>query len=872
MEPVIHKIKKAYGKHIIAKLFFTILGLCVLIGILHYIPILGIKANKLPEISYKGLSKAGKELSHDAGEVLVAESDSKRLYIDSTTMNLKVEDKNTKKVWNALIPNSTDPAEQSLLSVSYLGNNNNLYEWDSYSFCKLTDSYNIYQIDNGVQIKMKFNEGESERFKEYYPDKMAIDRYEEFFIKGIDDKIASGELEKAAGEKYKLTLSLIYKKSTTENCYFVAYNGTPPRSAVKQLIQLAKVLGYTRDMLIADAAQMGLSVTFVEPSVLDITLEAKLDGDDFTVRIPSQEMVSENDYYRIQNIKVLPYFGAAGVKGYKDGYLLVPDGAGALFQFNTADAAVPDYSRPVYDNDYLKDYYYMPEYKQELMMPVFGMTYGEGGNSTHGFLGIIEEGAQTSYINAKLASTDKNTPSSYNRVYPSFDVTQYTNVNVYGPFSDIKQTYMAKTDMMEVDYSVRYELFPGKVTYYDMAKAYQNYLLKEWNISELSYPDQPKLYLDFIGTLSLVKRALGIPYDSPYSMTTYQELSNIIKDTGDMNLAIQYSGFFNGGLENKLNTKASLTKSNGTEKELNELRDLAKEKGIDLFFEAGLGKVFDKGNGFAAKNHAVYDYSNIPAAIYRYLPSIGIFDGASDYFEAKYFYLLSPRYLDGVTDKFLATSKTYDKLSIPDLAYYNFADYRYKKNITAYEASKIVEDNLKKLAVQKELSLYNPRLEALRYASYAENISRDSSEYATIYTTIPFRQLVMNGLVQVTTEDVNMSSYEASYYVLQSVELGVYPKFTLTAKSVDALKDSAYSYYYATEYEKQKETMNQVYQTCKEAWEKIGTMQITNHQILENNVFRTDYESKVSVITNYNLHSVVVDGKEIAALGYIILE
>ncbi|HWT74973.1 MAG TPA: DUF5696 domain-containing protein [Mobilitalea sp.] len=871
LKPIIDKIKKIYNKHFIGKLFATILGFCIILGLIHYIPILCVKANKLPEVEYKGLAAAGKEIAHDAGEVLVAESDSKRLYINSETMNLKLEDKNTGKVWNSTVQGSDQASELALLTISYLGKDNNLTEWDTYTYCTQLGSYTINQIDNGVQITMDVNEGESERFNEYYPQKMSPDRFENYFLGGIKSLVDSGKLDQATGDKYKMTLQLLYKKSITENCYAVSYNGTPPRSAVKQLIKLAALLGYTKEMLIADSNEMGLNVTFVQPAKFKIVVEATLDGDDFVVKVPTQEMVSDNNYYAIQNIKVLPNFGAASSKDYPDGYILVPDGAGALFKFNTADSAVPDYIRPVYNNQFLSDYYFAPEYSEDLMMPVFGMTYGQDQNATHGFLGIIEKGADTSFINVKLASTSKDSPSSYNKAYASFDVTQYSKVKVYGPYSDNQASYLADSGVLKVDYTIRYKLFPDKVTYFDMAKSYQKYLMQQWGITEASYPDKPKLYLDFLGTISLTKRFLGIPYTSHYSMTTYDELSGILNDLGDKNLAVQYSGFFNGGFENKLNTKAKLATANGSKKELTNLETLAKDRNIDLFYEASLAKVYAKGNGFSPKSHAIYDFTNTPATIYRYLPSLGILNGYSG-FDVNYFYLLSPRYLNGVVDNFLAASKDYDKLSISDMAYYNFADYKFNKTISIYEASQIIDQNLKKLSENKELSLYNPKMEDVQYASYAEDISRESSDYATLYTTIPFRQLVLNGLTQVTTKNVNMSSNNYTYYVLQAVELGVYPKFTLSAKSDDILQETAYSYYYATEYAKQKDIINQVYSECKDAWDQIGTMEITDHTILQDNVFCTKYVSGVSVITNYNLHSVTVDGKEIPSLGYLIVQ
>lgn len=870
LKMIIKKIKKLYSTHIIRKLLVTIVILGGILGLIRFIPIMGVKTGKLPAVEYAGLAAVGREITHEEGVVLVAETDSKRLYIDSATMSLKIEEISSGKVWTSSAAGSKEAMDQALLTISYLGEDNNLYEWDSYTYCTLIGSYTLHQIENGVQILLNVNEGESERFTEYYPQKMSPDRFENFFLGGLKNLVASGTLDQVTADKYQMTLELLYKKSIMEDSYAVSYNGTPPRSAVRQLIQLAKLLNYTRDMLIEDSEAMGLTVTFAEPAAFDIAVEVTLSGDDFVVRVPTQEMVSNNSYYTIQNIKVLPNFGAAAAADYEEGYIFVPDGAGALFEFNTFDPAVPEYRRPVYDNDYFTDYYFMPEYGEELFMPVFGMTYGKDAASTHGFLGIIERGAETSFIHAKLAASGKESTSFYNKAYASFDATQYSYVKVYGPYNNTDtSTYLADTGVMDVDYSIRYKLFGDTVTYYDMAMAYQNYLKESWNISEMNYPERAKLYLDFVGSVSLTERFLGIPYDKRFSMTTYRELADTVRDLEEVDFTLKYTGFFNGGYENQLYQGADLTRANGSKKELRELQELVKERGIKLFYDTALSKIYDEGNGFSPKFHAIYDYSNTPAVIFRYNPATGWFN--YDFFEIYHNYLLSPRYLEGVTDKFMKEASGFDSLSISDLAYYNYPDYRFNNNISTYEASLVVEQSLRKLSSQKELSLYNPMMKYLNYGTYAEDISRESSNYATMYETIPFRQLVMNGLVNITTENVNMSSKNQSYYILQSVELGAYPKFSLTAKNVDVIKDSAYGYLYATEYAKQKEILLQVYSECKAVWDEIGTMEITGHTILMEKVYRTDYAQGASVITNYNMFPVVVDGKEIPAQGYLII-
>lgn len=865
------KIAAFYQTHTFLKLFGTIAAVAAVFLLIWYIPVAGVKKSSLPELKQQEREASGEEIKKDAGEVLLAESDGKALYLNAGTMNLRVVDQKTGKEWNALYLNSSQETEQSLLTLIALGEDNNLYEYNSSKYCTSLGTYQMNRITNGVRISMQFGEGESTSFYEYFPSKMPIERFEGFFLDGTDRLAEEGTITQAQAEKYKQTIQLIYRKNQAENCYAVANNATPPTSATKQLIELSKLLGYTTEMLTEDSEVFGITVTFREPASFFLEFEALLDNGDFVVRIPTDRMRSENSFYTIQNIRVLPNFGTMASTDMDEGYILVPDGSGALFEFNSYSATVPDYIRPIYDNDYYTDYYYMPEYGEELWMPVYGMTYGKDETATHGFLAIIEDGAESSYINVKLAGIGKESGSSYNKVYASFDATQYSKVKVYGPYVDQAATYVSKTEPTAMNYTVRYQLFPEQVDYFDMAQSYRSYLTKLWGREELTYPEQQGLYLDFIGTLSLTKRLLGIPYDSEYSMTTYRELTEILEAEADKNLMLEYSGFFNGGLANELYNHADLTSANGTKKELKALKELAEQQKKPIYFEASLSTVYEKGNGFYASQHAIHDYANQPAQVYRYFAPLGILDGyAYDY--TKYYYVLSPYYLPGIAEKFLKASNDYKTLAIPDLGHLVYSDYKYNRGATPAQASAVVDAVLDQMAEQKTMSLANPNMEFLKYAQVVTDISRESSDYKTFAKTIPFRQLVLNGLAVGTTENVNMSTKNVDYYILQAVELGVFPKFTLTAKNVDVLKNGAYSYLYSTEYSKLKPVIDQVYQEVTEAFKQIGTAKIIDHYCLADQVFCTKYKSGVSVITNYNLKDVTVNGQTIGALSYSLVK
>ncbi|HIS56896.1 MAG TPA: hypothetical protein IAB48_09630 [Candidatus Fimimorpha excrementavium] len=860
-------VKKFYATHILLKLFLTCVLAMAVIGILVMIPVWQVKKNEVEKSSSREL-KGGEEISREKGNIKVAENGGRELYFDTETMEVSVVDTKSGETFSSFGTDASEGKESALLTVSYLGEDNNINEWNSYDNCTALSSYQLYQIEDGIRIDMNLNEGESNRFYEYLPKKMSVERYEQVFKGGIEAKEQAGELTKEEADRYMRTLSLVYKKSIKEECYAVTYAGNPPVNAVNQMIEVANLVGYTKEMLMEDADQFSFTVSFTEPAVFDLSLEITLEDGDLVVHMPTGDMVSENDYYTIQNVAVMPNFGSVTAEACDEGYILVPDGAGALFEFNAYQADVTQYSRPFYDNDYYTDYYFMPEYGEELTMPIFGMLYGE---NEKGFLGIVEEGAYHADVTVNLAGTGEDS-SKYNGVWTSFDINQYTKVKINGAYSEDAASYLVDTGMQKLDCTVRYRFYGDGVTYYTMAKDYQSYLAEKEGM-QLAYNEgDAAVYLEAIGAVSIEERIAGIPYNRVYSMTSYEELLSIMEDLSGISLNVQYDGAFNGGINGRMNTKADLVKQNGSREGLDELTAKAEEKGVPLYFGVALSKVYESGNGFMSSRHAVRDFSNEAAQQYRYNPALGIQSGALyDGISHDGYYTVAPSYLNGVVDGFLEDSEGLDRLAVMDLADMYYADYRFDGMVSGEEGNAVLEANLKRLAEQKELALANPYMDKISYGSIAVGVSRESSDYTTFAHTIPFKQLVLNGLMEYTSEDVNLSSRHEAYFILQAAETGTWPKYTVTAKSNDVLKDTDYNYLYASEYAKLSDRMKEVYEACEEIRSQIGTNEIVDHTILMDQVYQTTYATGVRVAVNYNPYPVTLeDGSVLEAESYLI--
>lgn len=865
-------LKKFYDKQTILRITLTIPIAAALVYVLASIPAWTLKGVRLKaEPSRQPLE--GSEISLDAGKVTVANNGGRTLTIDTASMVVEVKDDARGYTFSSAAQGNAG-SERALLSLTYLGEDNNLYEWNSYDNSTLLSSYSLYAIENGVRIDINLNEGESNRFYEYLPKTMGSDTYEEIFVNGIKRCMEEGTLEEALGNRYLSTLSLVYVKSLSSDTYSVTYTGNPPASATNQMIEVTKLVGYTTEMLLEDAETYGFSVTFTEPAEFDLVVELTLEDDgDLKVHVPSGSIVSHNDYYTPQSLSVLPNFGAVTMEEYGEGYILVPDGSGALVEFNSYLANVADYKRPYYDNDFFNDYYYMPEYAEELFMPVYGMLYGPGNAAKKGFLAIAEEGARTAYLNVRLASAGADS-AKYNKAYNSFEIAQYKRVKINGEYSEDSGVYLVNTGMQDLDLTIRYQLYGPGVTYFDMARGYQDYLAGREGLSPEYGDGAAKMYLEVVGGVNIASRFVGIPYSRAYSMTTYENLLTMLRELEGMDYLVQYDGVFNGGWNNELNRGIDLAGQNGGRKSLQKVLDYAGENGVPLYMQAALTQVWEKGGGFRASLHAIRDYANEEVSLSRYQPVLGILNSSlSDGIRHDDYYLLSPRYLGAVTDSFLKDAEAYGGLAISDMAGMYYADYRYEDYISGEQGNLVLEESLGKLSREKDLALTNPHIDKIGYGSIATDVSRESSDYATFAFTIPFKQLVMNGLIDYTTEDVNLSSKNAAYFVLQAAELGSYPKFLLTWENVDVLKDSDFNYLFSAQYSLLKEKLEEVYLECAAIRSQVGTAEITGHEVLGQGVYRTTYASGAQVTVNYNLYDVTLqDGTVLPAEGYLVKE
>jgi hypothetical protein len=150
-----------------------------------------------------------------------------------------------------------------------------------------------------------------------------------------------------------------------------------------------------------------------------IPLEITLGEDYLQASVPILD-IEEESINKVNSIAVLPNFGAGGASD--QGYMLVPDGSGALIHFNNGKGRYQSYGEPIYGSDPVANVTALRERKESIRLPVFGI---KNGNSA--LLGVVVSGDSIGTIRASVSGGR----TSYSSVYVDFGI-QNSDIYTYG--------------------------------------------------------------------------------------------------------------------------------------------------------------------------------------------------------------------------------------------------------------------------------------------------------------------------------------------------------------------------------------------------------------------------------------------------------
>lgn len=714
-------------------------------------------------------------------------------------------------------------------------------------FCFLSFNVDHINAESNIPTNMK-KYAENKRLALYVnEDTMEFALYDKFnqnewFSNPVDkdDKLAKG-LNKT-GLLSQLTVTLL-----DTNTKSLSYTNTYVGSVKKKSFGIEKT-------------NKGIKVVYdFQDKEVTIPMYINLEDDYLSIYIPIEE-IKEDGSNQVYEIGIAPYFGAGGIED--EGYMFVPDGSGAIINFNNGKQRYNQYR----DDIYGADPNIVPNTKivrkEQVKLNTFGIKKGNDG-----FLAIVDKGAAVGKITACVSRK----VNSFNYAYVNFTLRKKDNYEVDEYGGEKRQILQyEKGDIKINELEVRYyPIDDDNVDYVHMANVYKEYLIDDKGLTCSNNIDST-LYLDLYGAVKKKKPILGIPINVSQPLTTFKEAKLLLEELNTIgidNITVKYNNVFDDEIDDKLPENIKPDGVLGGTKEFNRLIRYGNDNGVNIFPTVNMTDFTNSGKLFGNSRMSVKKITGVPAKQYHY--SIETYQKDTDY--QKPWYLLDPNYLLEYVKK---VNKRIDKYKIDNIALQSMGNTVYSsynnKSVGRDSAVDIWTEGIGKIKDNvKELMIDSSNDYGLPYGDYIINVPTDSSRYLIEDKSVPFYQIVLSGLTSYSTTSINLSS-EPHKMFLKAMETGSMISFSWIYRDVTTLKDSKLDYLYSANYEAWIDLALEYYTKLKQVYSKSGNHIIVEHNQLSEEVYETVYENGLSVFVNYNDEDISVDGVSLPALSYVV--
>ena len=615
--------------------------------------------------------------------------------------------------------------------------------------------------------------------------------------------------------------------------------------------------GYTYDDYLDDVAYYPALAGRERPS-FNITLRYLLEGKSLVLDIPF-ENIAYRSGYPITTLSVLPYMGAGSFGD--EGYMLVPDGSGALIYFNNGRHNQQFFSSIVYgwDEGLVREAIVSDNRSP---FPVYGIQ--KNGNA---LLCIIENGAPYASIRADVSGRN----SSWNYVFPRFSMVHSELMNISGRTQ--RDVYQYERSLPEGErITIRYVICEED-GYVGMAKEYRKWLLNKYPSLNRNMQSGVPIAVEIPGAVNKTQHRLGIPFDLPLKLTSYKEAADMINDfsrLGWRNVNVKLNGWFNRSVDHTIPTRLNLIGALGSRSDFRNLVNTAQQNGYNLYPEVDFFFMRDKKlfDGFNLYSDAAR-YIN-RERIQRYPYSFVWFGERTQW--GKLNYVARPDVMMSMIDDFVGKASS---IGIENIAFRNIGsrlagDYNERQHVSREASIVMRNDKLEDLTNSGTgVMLLTGHAYAAPWADFIVDLPLDCQRFGITDVSVPFYPMVLHGLVPYTGRAINLAE-DYTKNLLKTIESGAGLYFSFMTEDTSILQETKFRQFYANVYHKWINDANLLYRQFTADFGHLYNQAIVNHIILSPGVTVTTYEDGTSVIVNASDFVFNYQGRFIRANDYFV--
>lgn len=560
--------------------------------------------------------------------------------------------------------------------------------------------------------------------------------------------------------------------------------------------------------------------------------------------------IREDSEMDLLSIAILPFFGAGSIKD--SGYIVVPDGCGALIEFNSGLQNLTPYNQPVYGRDTTLLGDTKTKQEENSPLPLFGIKKGN-----QGFAAIITKGDAAASVVASVSKMG----SGYNNVYANFTLRSMGNVDIAGNKIGVYEQSKPYLKTIEVEYRL---LTDENADYTGIAKAYSKYLTEQG--VKANAKNSFSMLTEVYGAVRVKRSVMGIPAKVTESLTTFDQAGDMLEELklkGVNNITLLYNDFDATLLKGKIPAKLKPVRKLGGTSGFRELSARLEDMGVSLVSVIDLTTYQ---SGLLKNKNSAINLGGLPGVTYLFNLGTNKPDET-----VKPYYHLSPSLLSKYTKRFIKkyNSELYGAIGLESFSEILYSDFS-KNNYSGRQESisKFVE-SAEQMSENNTLYMKGGSAWALKYTDYIYDMPSDTSHTDLGTKAIPLYQLAVSGLVPYSLEAVNRS-VNPEHIVLKCAEYGADIKYDFSYTSLGITGESALSYLDGTWFKLWSTHAIESYEKLSKISNVISGEMLSHKQVKEE-VFVTEYEGG-SVAVNYSDKDVKIGNTVVKAEDFSVLK
>lgn len=559
----------------------------------------------------------------------------------------------------------------------------------------------------------------------------------------------------------------------------------------------------------------------------------------------------------LTSLQLAPQFGSAGED--ESGYFVVPDGSGAIINFNNGKTGYSDYTAEIYGRDLTPVPLTAPAVTEQAYLPVYGIVKGDNA-----LVCIADKGDSNASIKANVSGK----VNAYNACSFEFKLRSSDKYYMSGEANPLLVFQKGEIKIPEVSVSY-YPISGDALDYVDVATTYREYLIKNENLVKKTQANNSPFYLDLFGGVIKQQSILGIPFNLKTSITSFSEAQTIVDSLstqGIDNIVLNYNDWTNNSIKNKISTDVKPSGTLGGKSEFNDMLDHFSDENVEFYPALDNVSFLKSGNGFLTWTNTAIRVSNAYSRQVDYdipyeVPIAGRKAAA----------LLSPQSYNKVIDKII---KSFGKNDMNSISLGGFSDtlvsdFSKKNGLTREETMNLLVENYK--AITKDVGTLladSANAYVFPYATHITNVPLSSSQYDITDYDIPFYGMVLHGYIPLSSNAINGSADSEKLFLL-ALASGISIHYDMIYESSDEVKDTNYDDYYYANYKGWINSAAGEYKLANEVIKSVSDQTITGYEYITKDEIKTTYSNGTVTTVNITTGKITVNGVQYSLSDYV---